>query len=314
MLTKLSSLVLVVIVMALLAWQAPAWLLSLATVAAGSALVVLGLVVLWRAGLMSFGQALYFATGAYIVALIVRDGRVTDVILLLLCAGLASGLLAYLVGILLSRYREIFFAMLSLALSMILYGYLVQAAELGSSDGLHVKPASMLGQTLSGPAYTTALFVIAWLVTLGCAVAIRWYLNSIAGRLTSLIAENEIRIEYLGYSVRNLVHTNLTLAGALAGVGGGLTALSIGHVDPTFAYWTTSGEFVFVTILAGPTSVTGALLGTVLFALFRSSAMSIIPYAWQFCLGAVLLFTIIFVPNGIGSLAFRRKPRPEPSP
>jgi hypothetical protein len=55
------------------------------------------------------------------------------------------------------------------------------------------------------------------------------------------------------------------------------------------------------------------LIGTILFALFRSTAMSIIPYVWQFCLGAALLFTIIFVPNGIGSLAFRRKQRPEPS-
>ena len=309
---KLLAFLLVVVVMALLSWLAPAWLLSLATIAAGSALVVLGLMVLWRAGLMSFGQALYFATGAYVVALIVRSGRVSDIALLLLCAGLASGCLAYLVGILLSRYREIFFAMLSLAFSMILYGYLVQAAELGSSDGLHVKPASILGHTPSGPAYTIVLFMIAWLVALGSAIAIRWYLNSIAGRLTNLIAENEIRIEYLGFSVR-LVHTDLTLAGALAGVGGGLTALSIGHVDPTFAYWTTSGEFVFVTILAGPTSVTGALLGTMLFVLFRSTAMSIIPYAWQFCLGAALLFTILFVPNGIGSVAMPRTRPTEPS-
>lgn len=289
---------------------APIWLMSLATVASGTALVVLGLLVLWRAGLVPFGQALYFATGAYSVALIGRSGWTTDAFLTLLLAAWVSGTLAFIVGFLLSRYREIFFAMLSLALSMVLYGILVQSAALGSSDGLHVKLVTFVGLTVVGADYAKILFVLAWLVTAACAVAANWYLRSVAGGLTNLVSENEVRIEYLGFSVWKIVHANLTIAGTLAGLGGGLTALSIGHVDPSFAYWTTSGEFVFVTILVGAASVIGALAGSVIFILLRSTMMSLFPPAWQFFLGAALLLSIIFVPQGIGAV-FSRKFRRE---
>ena len=98
----------------------PDWVASLVTIAFANALVVLGLVVLWRAGLVSFGQALYYCIGAYTVALISRWTGFTDAIVLVLLGGVGAGLVAALVGVLLARYREIFFAMLSLALSMIL--------------------------------------------------------------------------------------------------------------------------------------------------------------------------------------------------
>src|SRR5262247_122949 len=96
----------------------PAWIVSLATIAFDNALVVLGLVILWRAGLVPFGQALYYAAGAYAVALLGRYTGVRDVFLLILVAAFIAGVVAWLVGFLLARYREIFFAMLSLAMSM----------------------------------------------------------------------------------------------------------------------------------------------------------------------------------------------------
>ncbi|MGC1571125.1 MAG: branched-chain amino acid ABC transporter permease, partial [Pseudolabrys sp.] len=111
----------------------PEWVASLVTIAFANALVVLGLVVLWRAGLVSFGQALYYCIGAYTVALIARWTGFTDAIALVLLGGIGAGLVAALVGFLLARYREIFFAMLSLALSMILYGVLVKTESLGST-------------------------------------------------------------------------------------------------------------------------------------------------------------------------------------
>lgn len=312
MIEKLSISLAIAALIAVATFLAPAWLLSLATVAAGTGLVVLGLLVLWRSGLVPFGQALYFATGAYAVALAAQSGLTTDALLLLFLAAASAGLLAFLVGFLIARYREIFFAMLSLALSMILYGTLVQSAALGSTDGIHVGAATFLGAAPAGDRHIVVLFVLASLLVASAAAGLNWYLGSVAGRLTSLVPQNEIRIEYMGFSVRTLVHANLTIAGALAGVGGGLTALSIGHVDPSFAYWTTSGEFVFVTILAGTVSVTGALLGSFLFVLFRSTAMTLIPEAWQLFLGSVLLLTILFIPQGIGSLvsgSFRGRTR-----
>jgi branched-chain amino acid transport system permease protein len=76
------------------------------------------------------------------------------------------------------------------------------------------------------------------------------------------------------------------------------------------AYWTTSGGFVFVTILAGAGSVAAAFVGSLVFEFVRSEAVDIFPGAWQITLGTVLLLTILFLPEGLGSLAtrFRRKP------
>ena len=109
----------------------PDWVVSLVTIAFANALVVLGLVVLWRAGLVSFGQAIYYCIGAYAVALTARWTGFRDAFVLVVIGGVAAGLVAVLVGFLLARYREIFFAMLSLALSMILYGVLVKSESLG---------------------------------------------------------------------------------------------------------------------------------------------------------------------------------------
>ena len=97
---------------------APAWLVSLATIAFANGLVVLGLVILWRAGLVPFGQALFYATGgAMPVALLGRYTGLHDVFVLIAVGAVAAGLVAFVTGFLLARYREIFFAMLSLARS-----------------------------------------------------------------------------------------------------------------------------------------------------------------------------------------------------
>ena len=120
-----------------------------------------------------------------------------------------------------------------------------------------------------------------------------------------MVAQNEIRIEYLGYSVRRLVHLNLTIAGALAGLGGGVTAMTVGHVDPTLSFWTTSGEFVFIAILAGPGSVAGVLVSALAFVLLRSTVMTLMPHAWQLLLGAALFLVIVFIPGGLGGYVVR---------
>ena len=133
------------------------------------------------------------------------------------------------------------------------------------------------------------------------------YLGSVAGQLAGAIRDNEIRVEYLGISVTRLVHLKLTISAALAGAGGALAALSISHVDPQMAYWTTSGGFVFVTILAGAASVPAAFLGALLFEIVRTIAVALLPGGWQLILGSVLLLTILFVPEGLGSLMIRKR-------
>jgi ABC-type branched-subunit amino acid transport system permease subunit len=283
----------------------PAWLVSLATIAFANALVVLGLIILWRTGLVPFGQALFYAIGAYAVALLGRYTPVRDVFVVVLAGGVCAAIVAWLVGYLLARYREIFFAMLSLAMSMILYGILVKTETLGSTDGFHVQAGAFLGYRPTGPALNLAMY---WL-TLGCGAAaaliVSLYFRTVAGALAVPVRDNEIRLEFLGVSVNRLIHLKLVIAATLAGVGGALAALSIAHVDPNMSYWTTSGGFVFVTILAGTASVAAAFVASFVFELVRSIAVDIAPNTWQIILGTALLLTILFLPEGLGSLLVR---------
>src|SRR5258707_12244850 len=174
----------------------PNWVASLATIAFANGLVVLGLIVLWRAGLVSFGQALYYCIGAYAVALIGRWTGVTDALILMLIGGASAGLVAFVVGFLLARYREIFFAMLSLALSMILYGVLVKTESLGSTDGFSVIVPTFLGYA---PHQEKLLVALYWLVLAVCAIAallVDMYFRSLAGPLALPVPANEIPVDF----------------------------------------------------------------------------------------------------------------------
>ena len=300
---------LVFLLVAAMAPTLPVWLVSLATIALANALVVLGLIILWRAGLVPFGQALFYAVGAYSVALITRYTGLRDVLVLIAAGAVLSCLTAFLAGFLLARYREIFFAMLSLAMSMILYGVLVKTETLGSTDGFGVEQPTYIGYAPQGRMHLLMLF---WLVLAFCAAAallVSLYFRSVAGALAVPARDSEIRLEFLGISVSRLIHLNLVIAGTLAGIGGALAALSIEHVDPNMAYWTTSGGFVFVTVLAGAGSVAAAFVGSFMFELLKSIAYDILPGTWQIFLGAALLFTILFLPEGIGSLFVRLRHR-----
>jgi branched-chain amino acid transport system permease protein len=290
------------LLLAAVATALPAWLVSLATIAFANALVVLGLVILWRAGLIPFGQALFYAVGAYSVALIGRYTGLRDVFLMLAIAAAVSGLTAFLTGFLLARYREIFFAMLSLAMSMILYGVLVKTETLGSTDGFHVESPTFLGFAPQGEMRLLALFWLVLAFSAAAALLVSLYFRSVAGSLAVPVRDSEIRLEFLGISVNRLIHLKIVVAGTLAGIGGALAAFAIAHVDPNMSYWTTSGGFVFVTILAGAGSVAAAFVGSFLFELLRSIAYDILPGTWQIFLGSALLLTILFLPDGIGSL------------
>ncbi len=104
------------------------------------------------------------------------------------------------------------------------------------------------------------------------------------------------------------------VSGILAGIGGALAALAVQHVDPQMAYWTTSGGFVFVTILAGAGSVAAAFVGSLLFELVRSIAVTLVPGEWQMILGTALLLTILFLPEGLGSLVGRLRQKRKTAP
>lgn len=288
----------------------PDWAVFLLTLALAKGMVVLGLLILWRTGLVPFGQALYFGAGAYAVGLVAILAKIQDAVVLTLAGVAAAVIVAWLVGFLLRRYRDIFFAMLSMAFSMILYGILVKTETLGSTDGFNVKSPTFLGYAPTGDRLTIALFLWTTLLMLGSAYGTHRYLSSTLGQLAAAVRDNEIRVEYLGVSVRRVIHIKLIIAGALAGAGGAVTAFAVGHIDPNaMTYWTVSGEFVFITVMAGAGSIWAPFLGSLLFQVIGSFANQYAPHFWQMILGASLLLIILFLPNGLWSLFTRMAKR-----
>lgn len=284
----------------------PRWAMFLIDISLCYGIVVLGMMLLMRTGLVSFGHGLYYCLGAYAAGTLEPFFGVADVGLMVLCAVAVTAAASALLALLLRKYRDIFFAMLSLALSMILYGLLVKSSALGSSDGFNVSVRTLFGVVIGGTDYERrAIFattvVVAWI----CAMLVQRYLRSQRGRLAGAIRDNELRVEYMGASVANTIHVNYVISAVLAGVGGALAAASVGHIDPEMAYWTTSGEFVFVGILSGTGSVAAPFLGSAIFETIRSLAYEYSPNTWQMTLGVTMLVVIMFLPGGLWSLFSR---------
>lgn len=305
------ALLLATAVLAGVAWVIPAWLAFLLTLALAKALVVLGVVIQMRAGLVSFGQALFYCIGGYGVGLASQYLGVGDAFALLALGCAAALALALVCGWLLTRYREIFYAMLTLALSMILYGLLVKSSALGSTDGFNVSPPSFLGWVPEGDARKRTLYLLTVLVAAVMALGFHRYMVSSLGRVTEAVRENEIRVEYLGLSPQRVLFANYVLAAGVSALGGGLTALASGHIDPDMAFWTTSGEFVFIAILGGTGHVVAPFIGAIVFSVIRTFAIQEAPHTWQMALGVVLLALILFLPKGLWSLVGRGKKREE---
>jgi len=300
----LGALFLVVAVAGL--WTPP-WALFILTIAFAKGLVALGLMLFLRAGLVSFGQALYYCSGAYAAGALGRFLGVSDIFLMMAAGCAASALLGFILGFLLAKYRGIFFGLLSLALSMILYGLLVKNEALGSTDGFNILPSTLFGVRPSQEWLRYAVALSAAGVALAAAYLVHRYLKTPLGRLAPAIKDNEIRVEYMGASARQAIHTKYVIAAALSGIGGALAATTVGHIDPDMSYWTTSGEFIFMAILAGTGSVVAPFAGALIFGVIHTTAYDLSPNTWQMFLGTSLLLLIFFLPEGLWSLFRRRK-------
>jgi branched-chain amino acid transport system permease protein len=285
----------------------PRWLVSLLNVSMCYGTVVLGMMLLMRTGLVSFGHGLYYCLGAYAAGLLDQFGKVSDMLAMVLAGAVVTAAVSAVLGLLLAKYRDIFFAMLSLAFSMILYGLLVKSASFGSTDGFNVAAKSVGGVALSGDAMRLAVYSVTAVTTVVAAIALHLYLASHRGRLAGAIRDNELRVEYMGASVRATVHLNYVVSAVLAGIGGALMAVNIGHIDPEMTYWPQSGEFVFIAILSGTGSVFAPLGGALVFESVRSFAYEYSPNTWQMVLGITMLLVMIFLPGGLWSLFSRRR-------
>ena len=288
----------------------PTWTLSLATIAASNALISLGIVVLARTGNVSFGQGLFFAAGGYGVALIANAWGVTDAAAQVIIGAVCAGFLGLVIGPLIARYSGIFFGMLTLALSMVFYGALVKSSALSGSDGFNVGRPSLFGMSFTDPREADfMLYAVSVVVTGFAGIASTILFRSEFGLASLAVRENNLRVEYLGISANRVITINFVIAAIFAGASGAFALMAQRHIDPQFAYWTTSGEFVFVAVLAGNQSVAAVFVASMALELVRSFSNLYLPNTWQLVLGIFLLGVILFLPRGIGSLWIRDRHR-----
>lgn len=275
------------------------WLEFVLTLAIAKGLAALGVAILLRGGLISIGHAMFFAVGAYATAFAMRDFGITDVFALILISAVISLAAGLLIGVYVVRYRAIFFAMLNLAISMVLFSLLSKFYGVtGGTDGLRVGTPTVLGMVLEAKTVATYLFYASIAAMVLAGLAVNAYFKSPLGEALSAVHTNEIRLEYLGIPVRGVLLVAYGLSALLAGIGGTFAAMTIGHVLPDMAYWTDSGHLVLVAVLGGISGIGGPFVGAVFLELVHTLAAGVTD-AWNMIVGAALLGVIFFMPKGL---------------
>jgi len=282
------------------------WLGFVFTIAVSKGLAALGVAMLLRGGLISIGHALYFAIGAYAVAFLMREAGIADLLLLLVCATLITTIAGLVVGAFMVRYRAIFFAMLNLAISMVFFALLSKLYYFtGGTDGLRVATPTILTIQLSRSTFDIILQMSVLILMIASALLIDRYLKSPLGEALRAIDSNEVRLEYLGVSARGTIWAAYTVSAGLAGLGGAISAVAIGHVVPEMSYWTVSGQLVLIAVLGGIGGVPGAFIGAFFLELVQTFAVGLAAEAWNAIIGLSLLIVIFFLPEGLYGLIQR---------
>jgi len=282
------------------------WLGFVFTIAVSKGLAALGVAMLLRGGLISIGHALYFAIGAYAVAFLMREAGIADLLLLLVCATLITTVAGLVVGAFMVRYRAIFFAMLNLAISMVFFALLSKLYYFtGGTDGLRVATPTILTIQLSRSTFDIILQMSVLILMIASALLIDRYLKSPLGEALRAIDSNEVRLEYLGVSARGTIWAAYTVSAGLAGLGGAISAVAIGHVVPEMSYWTVSGQLVLIAVLGGIGGVPGAFIGAFFLELVQTFAVGLAAEAWNAIIGLSLLIVIFFLPEGLYGLIQR---------
>ncbi len=282
------------------------WLKTPLIIGLSYGFAALGVAILIRAGQVSFGHAGFTCLAGYALVVVSRTWPQVDGVVLLAAGALAGLVAGAVVGAFMVRYRGIFFGMLNLALSMVLFAVLGKFYNVtGGTDGLRLERPPFLGQMLDRPAYETWLLALsAVLVVAACALARRFYASP-TGQALAAIKSNEVRLEYLGISARAVFYKGYLASAVLCGFSGGMFALVQGMVTPEMGYWVRSGEYVFIAVLGGTMQPVGAFVGAIAFEFLKLFAASVLTGAWQMVIGVVLLALIFLAPAGLVALLVR---------
>ncbi len=256
-------------------------------------------------GMLSFGHSAYFGLGAYAVAFVVRDLGIHSMELYILIGLPATALVSALFGYICVRHTRIFFGILTLALSQVLWSLALKFFWVtGGTDGLRVPQPSLLGGhiTFNGGQGFLHFITSYYYYVLGIffiCVAVMWVIvHSPFGKALQAIRDNETRAAFLAMRVPWFRWFAFLISGTFTGLAGILWVPLNGLTTPDILYWTFSGEIVFLTLLGGFRNFTGPIVGGIVFTYLKTYAIATTSY-WQLLLGVVLLTLILVLPTGI---------------
>lgn len=283
------------------------------------AIMALGVNLLLRyTGVLSFGHGAYFAAGAYAVGLLymyLPDHFSFENAIL--AALVVSAIISTLFGLVCVRHTRVFFSILTLALSMLLFAVLEKAYHYtGGSDGIRVPIPLFFGyefegmrrfQFLCGPYYYIVVGIFASASLLMLAIV-----NSPFGKALQATRDNELRAEMIGIRVKRYRLYAFIISGTFSGLSGGVWSFVNGHITPEICNWVFSGEVVYMVLLGGFMIFEGPIVGAVAFTYLRLYAVAMTQY-WMLIVGATLIFLVLALPGGITggiqSLFNRLKPK-----
>jgi branched-chain amino acid transport system permease protein len=263
--------------------------------------------ILGYGGMTSLGHAAYLGLGAYSVGILAFYGIVNGPIQFAV-AILTSSLSALLIGALSVRTTGIYFIMISLAFSQMLYFLAVSVSTFGGDDGMTINAPSDLGFVdLHNP---LVLYYFCFAVLLSFFGLATRLVGSPFGMVMRGIHSNERRMAALGISTFRYKLTAFVISGAMCGTAGALLANHTLFVSPAVMHWSRSGEILIMVVFGGIGTLLGSVLGATLYLLLEDSISRVTEH-WQLFLGLLLIAFVLFVDRGIfGALTrpYRKKP------
>lgn len=248
-------------------------------------------------GLTSFGHGMFFGLGAYSFGLIMQ--RLGVPIPVAFVATLAiTAVIAAAIGAICVRLKEIYFAFVTLAFQMLIHSMILSWASFtGGDQGLRggIPRPVFLGIDLANHVH---LYVASCALLILGLLAMRQIAQSPFGYTLRMIRDNAVRASFLGIDVWRAKLTVFVLAALFASMGGMVMALFVSGAYPEFAYWTISGEGIFINMLGGVSTFLGPMVGTVLLLLLNDTVTRFTEYH-GIVLGVVILFFALGLRKGL---------------
>lgn len=252
------------------------------------------------AGMVSFGHAVFLLCGGYAVGILAREGVVSGFVQWPV-AIVVSAALAAVIGPLALRTGGIYFILLTLAFSQMVFYLFTGFSTYGGDEGLQVYPRSQFVSfiDLSNP---STMFIVILLMVCVSLLILQRLVKSPFGLVLLGCRQNENRMRALGYETFRYKLVAFIISGAACGLAGALLANVSGFVSPEYGSWQRSGELLVMVILGGLGTLRGPLVGAV-FLLVLENAVSDLTDHWPLILGVILVLVAIYLPNGLRTLS-----------